>query len=131
MLGLDTNILVRYIAQDHPAQARKVTQIIEQNLSDEHPGYVCTIVLVELCWTLRRAYGLSSAELIAVLQRLLHASDLVFEHHEEAWKALQTYRTAKADYSDILIGLIHAKQGCESTVTFDKQAAKLDHFRQA
>lgn len=131
MLGLDTNILVRYIAQDDPAQARKATRIIEGQLSADHPGFVSTIVLVELCWTLRRAYSLSPAELIAVLERLLHASELVFEHHDEAWKALQAYRTSKADYSDILIGLIHRKHGCESTVTFDQQAAKLDHFTKA
>ena len=57
MIGLDTNVLVRYLAQDDPAQSAKVNRLIESELNERHPGFISLIVLVETCWVLKRLYG--------------------------------------------------------------------------
>lgn len=51
MIGLDTNVLVRYLAQDDPTQSPRATEIIEQEISKEKPGYISSVVLVETVWT--------------------------------------------------------------------------------
>lgn len=71
MIGLDTNVLVRYIVQDEPAQARSATQLIERVLTPEHPGFVNYVVICELVWVLESAYGFARAQIIPVLRQLL------------------------------------------------------------
>jgi predicted nucleic-acid-binding protein len=71
MIGLDTNILVRYIAQDDPVQSPIATRIIEDRLSEEHPGFISLITMTETVWVLDRSYGLSAAEIAAAIERIL------------------------------------------------------------
>jgi len=128
MIGLDTTILVRYIAQDDAKQAERATAIIENDLSNDQLGFVSSVVLVELCWTLKRSYQVGPEAMVAVLEGLLKSVELSFEHRDEAWKALKLMRTKNVDFADALIGIVHEKYGCEVTLTFDKKAAKLDTF---
>lgn len=130
MIGIDTNVLVRYIAQDNPKQSAKATTIIEA-LSKESPGFICSIVLVELCWVLTRSYKIEVEDLMAIVRELLHAEDLHFEHREEAWRAHQAVNDEGLDFADALLGLIHDKHGCTHTVTFDKVASKNAYFKAA
>lgn len=71
MIGLDTNILVRYIAQDDPIQSSKATEIIERRLTEENPGFLSTVAMIETVWVLERAYRLKSDELAAIIERIL------------------------------------------------------------
>ena len=130
MIGLDTNILLRYIAQDDEVQSAQASAILEEHLTPEKPGFISSTVLVEMCWTLRRLYKVDRSELMRVLERLLKSAELSFEHREEAWKALQLMRTQHADFADALAGLVHQKFGCSKTLTFDKEAAKMDFFEE-
>lgn len=131
MIGLDTNILVRYITQDDVRQAARATQLVENELSGDRPGFVSSVVLVELCWTLKRCYQVDSNMLAAVLEGLFKAVELSFEHRDEAWKALRLMRTRNVDFADALIGFVNEKYGCETTLTFDQKAAKLAAFKLA
>ena len=70
MIGLDTNVLVRYLTQDDPSQARLATDLIERRLSHQDPGFISIVAMVETAWVLERAYGLSAAEVAAVIERL-------------------------------------------------------------
>ena len=65
MIGLDTNFLVRYLAQDDPVQSPKATEIIERRLTEENPGYVSIVAMVETVWVLDRAYRLPAHEIAA------------------------------------------------------------------
>ncbi len=56
MTGIDTNVLVRYIVQDDPAQSALATTFIEKNCTAKKPGFINLIVLCELTWVLKRAY---------------------------------------------------------------------------
>jgi len=129
MIGLDTNVLVRYIVQDDPKQSRIATRLIESRCTPDSPGYISFIVLVEVVWVLARAYGYSRAVISGVLQQILSTAELAVEDHAIAWLALTDYQGGIPSYSDCLIGRIHQTKGCETTVTFDKKAARLEIFQ--
>ena len=71
MIGLDTNILVRYLTQDDAVQSAKATEILERRLTPKNPGFVSVVVMVETVWVLDRAYGLAVQEIAATIERLL------------------------------------------------------------
>lgn len=123
MIGLDTNILVRYIAQDDRRQAAKATRVIEQECSGTRPGFVAVIVVAELAWVLDGCYGSDKAEIVAVLQRILRTKQLVVQDAETVWKAVRRFETSKADFADCLIERIGAAHECEYTSTFDRHGA--------
>ena len=122
MIGLDTNVLVRYLAQDEPAQSAAATQLIE-GFTAEAPGFISTVTLVETAWVLARAYRTTRPDIAAVIEGLLRAQDLVVEQSETHYLALGTYQTTTADYADAVIAQTGKRAGCDETVTFDRRAA--------
>ena len=123
MIGLDTNVLVRYLAQDDPKQSPKATRLIESFTADE-PGYLGIVSVVELVWVLTGCYGLSKTALCEVLETLLRAKGIMVAHPDIVWKALRLFRDGKADFADCLIERFAVDAGCSHTTTFDRQAAK-------
>lgn len=123
MIGLDTNVLVRFIAQDDPRQSLLATKFIEK-LNNETPGYIPLLVLVELVWVMQSCYGVTKQELILMIEKLLKAKELVVENAETAIKALNLFAQSKADFADCLIERSAHHAGCIYTVTFDNQSAK-------
>ncbi len=123
MIGLDTNVLLRYIIQDEPKQAKLAEQVIESQLSLRNPGFINQIVLCELVWVCESAYKFARDDIAALLQRVLETNVFIVERSDLAWKALERYR-ADADFPDALIGLTNSSFGCERTVTFDRRAAR-------
>lgn len=123
MIGLDTNVLVRYIAQDDRRQAAKATRVIEHECSETRPGFIAAIVLAELVWVFESCYGSTRAEIVAVLQRILRTKQLAPQDAETIWKAVRLFEASKADFADCLIERIGAAYECEYTSTFDKDAA--------
>ncbi|MGB9429123.1 MAG: type II toxin-antitoxin system VapC family toxin [Gammaproteobacteria bacterium] len=124
MIGLDTNILVRYLVRDDAKQAVIAGKLIETRCTDASPGFVSQLVLAELFWVLTRGYEYPKALLVGVLTKLLTASELEIEDSTNAWTALRAYESGNADFADYLIGLCARSTGCETTYTFDKRAAK-------
>jgi predicted nucleic-acid-binding protein len=122
VIGLDTNVLVRYIAQDDRRQAARATHVIEEECSETRPGFVAAIVIAELVWVLESCYGSAKAEIVAVLQRILRTKQLVVQDAETAWRAVRLFESSKADFADCLIERIGAAHECEYTSTFDKHA---------
>ncbi|PYX95871.1 MAG: VapC toxin family PIN domain ribonuclease, partial [Acidobacteria bacterium] len=83
MIGLDTNILVRYLTQDDPIQSPKATEIIERRLTESRPGFVSIVAMVEIVWVLHRAYGLAAPDIAAAVERMLQVEVLVIEKEQE------------------------------------------------
>jgi predicted nucleic-acid-binding protein len=125
MVGLDTNVLVRYLVQDEPAQAARATRLIEHELSDRDPGYIGLVVLVETCWVLKRLYGATPAELRDTVRDLLDTRQLVFERLAVVAAALARLGDGAGDIADALVLEGASQAGCASSVTFDKAAVKL------
>jgi predicted nucleic-acid-binding protein len=119
MIGLDTNVMVRYITQDDPQQAAQATRLIETRCTAAAPGHVAHIVLCELVWVLRRAYGYSKPQVVAVLDQILVTAELDVENEGVAFQALDAYREGPADFSDYLLALGNRAAGCETTYSFD------------
>ena len=123
MIGLDTNVVIRYIAQDDPVQSQKATRLIE-SLSSDVPGYIPLVALVEIVWILEESYGLTKKELIVILETLLRTKELVVERAEVVARALGVFLASRAGFSDCLIERCAQAAKCEYTLTFDKAAAK-------
>jgi predicted nucleic-acid-binding protein len=123
VIGLDTNVLVRYVMQDDPRQSPRATRLMD-SLAPQAPGYVSLVVLVELVWVLRGNYGLARGQVATVLETLLRSKELLVERAESVAQALQRFESAGADLADALIERIAAASGCEATYTFDAGAVK-------
>jgi predicted nucleic-acid-binding protein len=125
LIGLDTNIVVRYIMQDDPEQVARAVAIIEGELSQDTPGFLTLIVLVETVWVLKTVYRIPKAGLLTVVESLLATRQLRVEHSELVFRALRSYRAGNGDFSDALIVSVAAGNGCIETLTFDKKAASV------
>jgi len=124
VIGLDTNVLVRYLAQDDKSQSASASRLIEKELTPENPGFVSLIALVETVWVLETCYACSRADIAAILERLLRVKQLRIQDAETAWRALRQFIPGKADFSDCLIERLGHAHDCLHTATFDKAAAK-------
>jgi predicted nucleic-acid-binding protein len=124
VIGIDTNVLVRYIAQDDAAQARKATALIERECTESAPGFVGLVTLVELVWVAESCYAASRADVAQIVRRVLGTKQLVVQDAETAWQALRLFEGGRADFADHLIERSAAAAGCDRTATFDRDAAK-------
>lgn len=128
MIGLDANILVRYLAQDDPAQSLKATEIVERRLTEENPGFISVVAMVETVWVLDRAYGLTAHEIAAAIERILQADVLVVENEQEVFTATVALKEGQGSFADALIAALGARAGCSRTLTFDRKALRLSGF---
>ncbi len=128
MIGLDTNVVIRYLVQDDKKQSAVVTRFIEKSLTSDAPGYINHITLYEIVWVLQRCYGVTKQQLREVIDGLLTTKQLIVENIEITWKALRVFDANNADFCDALIAQANIHRGCEHTVTFDKKAASLPGF---
>ncbi len=122
MIGLDTNVLVRYLTQDDAAQAARANAFVDQ-LTESHPGYITIVALAEIYWVLRRAYKYKKTTIAEGLRQLLESKEIVVEQADTVRRALRRVDTG-GDFADALIAELGAAAGCERTVTFDEGAAK-------
>ena len=123
MIGLDTNVLVRYVAQDDKRQSPKASRLIE-SLTADSPGYVSLVSVVELVWVLSGCYALSKDEICEVLETLLRTKEILVQNAAIVWKAVRLFKAGKADFADCLIELSAQAAGCGYTATIDRDAAK-------
>lgn len=128
MIGLDTNVVVRYLVQDDARQSAAATRLVERTLTAEQPGFVSLVTLAEIGWVLEECYGADRARVAEVVEGLLSSRQILVEQSEAAWRALRAWKESQADLSDALIGQVGLAAGCSKVVTFDKAAAKLGGF---
>ena len=129
MIGIDTNVLVRYLTQDDAGQSKLATRFIEQVIAPDNPGHITGITLCELVWVLSDCYAADQARIQAVIEGLLSSKQLNIESPELVWRALRDWTEFGADFSDALIGRLVLARGGASTVTFDRAASKLPGFQ--
>ncbi len=131
MIGLDTNILVRYLVQDDPVQSPRASEIIERRLTPRNLGYLSLVAVVETVWVLERAYHFTNSEIASTVERLLQADLLVIESEQEVFLAMTALKEELGTFSDALLAALGARAGCTSTLTFDKKALRLPGFMPA
>ena len=128
MIGLDTNILVRYFTHDQPAQTTLVLEVMD-SLTPAKPGFISLLVLVELVWVLERFFRTTRLEVAQTLETLMRSKEIVVERTEIAWQALRTFQASNSGFADCLIECCGRAAGCEYTLTFDQRASKTTGMR--
>ena len=128
MIGLDTNVIVRYLVQDETRQSAAATRLMEKSLSPEDPGFITLVTMCEVAWVLAGAYKADREQIHSVIEGLLGTRQIHVESAELVWKALRAWKGSSAGFSDALIGEVCSARGARKVMTFDKAAAKLPSF---
>ena len=129
MIGLDTNVLVRFIVQDEPKQSKIATKLIETGLSVTKKGFISSVVLCEVVWVLKKLYRQPKDRLLLVVKTILEAEVFEVEHRDCAWRAYYDFDEGSADFSDYYLARINKTYGASFTVTFDERAQKHRLFK--
>ena len=128
MLGIDTNVLVRFLLRDDEAQFQKANKLIQREVTAGRGVLVSQLVLLEAEWVLRSRYGFSKIQLLEVIASLLDTRDIQLEDEQSVEEAIYQWKEANADFADCLIAARHRRLGCSATATFDARAVKLTGF---
>lgn len=128
MVGIDTNVLVRFLVRDDEAQFEKARKLIKREVAAGSSVLVNQLVLLETEWVLRSRYSLAKNLIIQAISGLLDASDVRFEDEQVIEEALFIWKDSAADFADCLIGAKNRRLGCRATATFDMKASKLPGF---
>ena len=131
MLGIDTNILVRFLVRDDEAQFEKARKLIKREVAAGRSVFVNQLVLMETEWVLRSRYAVPKNQIIEAISGLLDASDVQFEDEPAIEEAIFMWKDATADFADCLIGAKNRRMGCRATASFDVKASKLPGFMAA
>ena len=130
MIGLDTNVILRYLLQDDPAQTRIVNRIFEQGLTESNSGFINLAVVLEIVWVLRSLFRLAPAQIAAHLINLLTTDSLQVQNEQQVFDAAFALQQGTAEFEDALIASLNAWSGCTHTLTFDRKAARLPDFKE-
>jgi predicted nucleic-acid-binding protein len=123
MIGLDTNVLVRFVAQDDSINSPRANAIMN-SLSFEEPGWIAITAVAEFAWVMKRKFGIDRADVYSMLNLFLTRPDLVIEQADLVHKAASLFRTGNAEFTDYLVACSGQAAGCTHTITFDRKAAK-------
>jgi predicted nucleic-acid-binding protein len=128
MLGIDTNVLVRYLTRDDQPQYEKARRMIDREVTKGEPVLVSLLVLLETEWVLRSRYEMAKADIVTAFSALLDTADLTFEDEPSVETAVYSWKDSAADFADCLIEARNRRLGCRATATFDVRALKLAGF---
>ncbi len=128
MIGIDTNVLVRFLVRDDPRQFEKAQRLIEREWSRGEPILVSQLVLLEAEWVLRSRYGHGKSEILRAFSELLDSVELTIEDEPSVEQALFLWKDSPAEFADCLIGARHLNLGCRATASFDSRALRLPGF---
>ncbi len=128
MIGIDTNVIVRYLTQDDKVQSDKATKLLDKYAGKNNAIFIDNIVICELIWVLERGYKYSKSKIIEVLNEILLTLEFNFEDQKILWLSVEEYSKSNADFSDILIGKLNNSKSCVSTYTFDVKSSTLPTF---
>ncbi len=125
MLGIDTNILVRFLVRDDEAEFEKARRLIGREVAAGRRVFVSQLVLLETEWVLRSRYDVQKAGIIEVVSGLLDADGVQFEDEPAIEEALFVWKDRSVGFADCLIGAQNKRLGCSATATFDVKASRL------
>jgi len=125
MLGVDTNVIIRYLTRDDQQQYERARRLIDREVSKGEPVLVNLLVLLEAEWVLRSRYEMAKPDIISTFSALLDTAELAFEDEPSLEIAIYSWKDSAADFADCLIAARNRRLGCRATATFDRRALKL------
>ncbi len=128
MVGLDTNVILRYLLQDEPKQTTLANHIVDQVLSDRNPGFISLVTVLEMVWMLRSLLKQTPTEIATHLEHLLAADSLEVQNGQQVFEAAFALKRGAGEFEDALVGALNAWAGCPHTLTFDKRALRMPYF---
>lgn len=128
MIGLDTNVLLRYLLEDDTHQTERVHQSMAQARQRHERMFVSGVVLCEVVWALSTIGGHSKLQILAGLEQIVTTDVFEIEEKDSTVSAIEQFRSGKGDFADYLIGQIHLRRGCRHTLTFDKALHRTHGF---
>ncbi len=129
MIGLDTNIILRYLLQDDPRQTGQANQIIDRQLNEQNRGFISVVTVLELVWVLRSLLKRDRFQIASYIEHLLAADSLEVQNEQQVFEAAFALKRGIGEFEDALIGALNTWAGCSRTLTFDRRAARLPHFQ--
>ncbi len=129
MVGLDTNVILRYLLQDDPTQTTLANHIVDQLLSDRNPGFISLVTVLEMVWVLRSLLKQTPIEIATHLENLLAAGSFEVQNGQQVFEAAFALKRGTGEFEDALIGALNAWAGCPHTLTFDKRALRMPYFQ--
>lgn len=123
MIGIDTNILLRFFLEDDTDQSARAKALLA-TLSSKLPGYIPSVILAESVWVLESNYRKPKHEVILFVEGLLGSEQLILEHHEAVEQALSRFKDSNSGFTDCLIERLCNLASCTQTMTFDVNASK-------
>ncbi|HEX8167748.1 MAG TPA: type II toxin-antitoxin system VapC family toxin [Beijerinckiaceae bacterium] len=123
MIGIDTNVLLRMLLDDDPDHSPRAVRFLKHASASESV-VINPIVLAEATWTLARTYKSPRQEIAGKVEEILETGRFEVLFADAAARAVEEYRTGRAEYADYLLAHINAEFGCRTTFTFDQDAAR-------
>lgn len=130
MIGVDTNILVRFVLDDDPIWSPAAAKFINETLNSENIGFINIITLAEFAWTLRKEAHFNRERLALVIESFLQSDKIALGNADVVERALNRYRSGNAGFADYLIAELNIASGAAPTMTIDKRAARNETFVQ-
>lgn len=118
MIGLDTNVIVRFLVRDDPKQFERARHLLEQAVAHGAPMLISLPVLLEVEWVLRTRYGFAKEEIARAIAGLLDSAEVRFEDEPAVEQALYAWRDAAEDFAECLIDAHHRTLGVQATLPF-------------
>ena len=128
MIGLDTNVLVRFLVRDDEAQFERARRLIRREATAGEPVLISLLVVLETEWVLRSRYDLTKAEILTVFSGLLESVEISFEDEASLEQALFLWKDSNTQFADCLIGARNTALACRGTASFDSKALRLPGF---
>ncbi len=126
MIGLDTNVLVRYVLRDDVQQAELANKLIEKCIAEQVLLVISLLTLQETEWVLRACANIDKARIISLFKALWESTDVLIETEDILEEALLHFENSNADFSGYLVVAKYQHMTCDYVVTFDCKAAKID-----
>jgi predicted nucleic-acid-binding protein len=130
MIGLDTNVLIRYLVRDDQPQYERASRLLRRAVEGGEPIMVSLLTLLEMEWVLRSRFALSKEDIAATISSLLDAAELTFEDEPSIEEAIHLWKGSSTYFADCLINARNRRLGCRTTATFDRKALQLSGFSQ-
>ena len=121
MIALDTNVWVRFLVEDDPAQCAAASALVNKAAEDKESIFVSDLVLAELVRVLSRAYRFSRSDISVCLKRIFHSAAVRFASPERVARAVAGYESGKADFADYLVVQHGFEAGARTLFSFDRK----------
>ena len=128
MIGVDTNILLRFALQDDRTQSPSAVDFLRNDDRFGAPALICPVALVEFVWTMRRQQGFTKQRLLEILDEFTHSERVAYSDERLIISCVEQWRAGSADLPDYLIAALNLQAGATTTVTFDETAAEEPGF---